>query len=347
MPGHDSGHAPGERPTGLTWERYVEHFVAELGGWSALADALLHRLADTPDAPGDLQSVEKGLRRLARREHRSGGQYGRWMLRCFGVPGSVEDWARRLAQYHSRFADLPTSLRLEQLRLWDRPPVSESRVAAWIHVGLASVLHRMADLDECRRRLRLAQAGAERAGAAARIEIDLLAARMATDEGRRDQAEQRFDAVETLLADAALTREDRLCYHARVVGQRAFHLTRPLPGAREDIAAALALFRGIEEDPSLPFVCFRRSAGLAYCTFKLGDVDEGARLARAAAEFAADGGFVRFRIMALNLLSRMVPAAEARDINARAARLAQQLEDEDLAARVLRITHKLDRGNAP
>jgi hypothetical protein len=346
MPGHDSGHAAGERPAGLTWEGYLEHFVAELGGWSALADALLHRMSAMPDAPDDLQSVEKGLRRLARREHRSGGQYGRWMLRFFGVPGSVEDWARWLAQYHSRFADLPTSLRLQQLRLWDRPPVSESRVAAWVHAGLASVHHRMTDLEECRRRLRLAEAGAERAGASASIEIKLLAARMATDEGRRDQAERLFDEVEALLADATLSREDRLCYGARVIGQRAFHLTKPLPGAREDLEGALALFRGIEEDPSLPFVGFRRSAGLAYCTWKLGAADEGARLARAAAELAGDGGFVRFRIMALNLLSRMVSPGEARELNARAARLAKQLEDEDLIGRVLHTARKLDLARA-
>jgi hypothetical protein len=334
VPGHESGQAP-DTPPGLTWEAYVDHFVVQVGGWTALADELIRRAPPDAEVPSDLLSVEKGLRRLARREHRPGGQYGRWMLRFFGVPPSVEDWARWLAQYHSRFADLPTSLRLEQLRLWDRPPISESKVAAWIHVGLASVLHRMADLENCRERLRQATAGAERAGAAARIEILLLSARIATDEGRRTDADEMFDAAEALLSDGAINPSDRLCYRARLIGQRAYHLTKPGPGEKEDLERALELFERIDEDASLPFVCFRRTAGLAYCTWKLGDAEEGARLARLAAEHAGDGGFVRFRIMALNLLSRMVAADEAEPIHARAERLARQLEDEDLVRRVV------------
>jgi hypothetical protein len=334
VPGHESGHAS-DTPPGLTWEAYVGHFVEQLGGWTALADELVRRASDSAEVPLDLLSVEKGLRRLARREHRSGGQYGRWMLRCFGVPPSVEDWARWLAQYHSRFADLPTSLRLEQLRLWDRPPVSESKLAAWIHVGLASVFHRMADLESCRERLRFASAAAERAGPAAQIEIMLLSARIATDDGRRSEANQLFDAVEALLPHDSLTTTDRLCYRARVIGQRAYHLTKPGPGEREDLRGALALFEQIEEDQALPFVCFRRHAGLAYCMWKLGDPQAGARLARIAADYAGDGGLVRFRIMSLNLLSRMVGAEESRQINQRAERLARQLEDEDLVRRVL------------
>ena len=250
MPGHESGQAP-DTPPGLTWEAYVDHFVAQVGGWTALADELIRRAPPDAEVPSDLLSVEKGLRRLARRDHRPGGQYGRWMLRFFGVPPSVEDWTRWLAQYHSRFADLPTSLRLEQLRLWDRP------------------------------------------------------------------------------------------HRARLIGQRAYHLTKPAPGEQKDLEGALELFRQIGEDPSRPFVCFRRTAGLAYCGWKLGDAEEGARLARLAAEHAGDGGFVRFRIMALNLLGRMVPPDEAEQIHARAERLARQLEDEDLVRRVLHRAHEL------
>jgi hypothetical protein len=333
-PGHESGHAA-DTPPGLTWEAYVGHFVEQLGGWTALADELVRRASGSAEVPLDLLSVEKGLRRLARRQHLAGGQYGRWMLRFFGVPPSVEDWARWLAQYHSRFADLPTSLRLEQLRLWDRPPVSESKLVAWIHVGLASVFHRMAELESCRERLRFASAVAERAGPAAQIEIMLLSARIATDDGRRSESSQLFAAVEALLPHDSLTTGDRLSYRARLLGQRAYHLTKPGAGEREDLPGALALFEQIEADEGLPFVCFRRYAGLAYCTWKLGDALEGARLARLAADHAGDGGFVRFRIMALNLLSRMLPAEESRQINARAERLARQLQDEDLVRRVL------------
>lgn len=344
-PGHESGHgakfAARRRtleespPSGLTWNSYLEHFLNQTGGWTALANELIRRMAHAGEL--DLQSVEKGLRRLAGRGNRDGGRYGNWMLRHFGVPAQVEDWARWLAQYHSRFADLPTSLRLEQLRLWDRPPLSASKVSAWIHVGLASVLHRITDLDNSRRRLHLAEDAARHASAAVNIEIKLFKAYIATNEGRRGEAAQLFDEVDALLSADSLTRADALSYRARLAGQRAYHLTKPAPGENEDLQGALTLFRDIEQDLALPFVCFRRAAGLAYCTWKLGQPEEGARLARLAADFAGDGGFVRFRIMALNLLSRMVPQDEARDVNARALRLAKQLQDEDLVRRVVRL----------
>jgi len=340
MPGHDPGQSP---PVGLSWAAYLDHFVAEHGSWTALADELVHRAANAVETPMDLQTIEKGLRRLAGREHKPGGQYGRWMLRFFGVPPAIGDWARWLAQYHSRFADLPTSLRLEQLRLWDRPPTSESPVAAWIHVGLASVLHRMGDLDACRRHLSLAHHGAQRAGSAAMMEVSLLGARIATDDGKRAEAALLLDAVEALLPADGVTHEDRLCYRARLLGQRAYHLTKPLPGQPPALEEARALFESLEEDPTVPFACFRRSNGLAYCTWKLGDSQEGARLARLAAEYAGDGGFVRFRVMALNMLSQMVAPDEGRSINERAARLAKQLEDEDLLRRVHRGAEKVAR----
>jgi hypothetical protein len=83
------------------------------------------------------------------------------------------------------------------------------------------------------------------------------------------------------------------------------------------------------------------ASALPRATWKLGDAEEGARLARLAAEHAGDGGFVRFQIMALNLLSRMVPPDEAEQINLRAERLARQLEDEDLLRRVLHRAREL------
>jgi hypothetical protein len=332
--GHDSGHPLQVAPAGLTWQLYVEHFVHEAGGWTALADELIRRVGSS-EAVDDLQSVEKGLRRLARRESRAGGQYGRWMLRAFGVPSGVADWARWLAQYHSRFADLPTSLRLAQLRLWDCPPVSESRVAAWIHLGLASVLHRRRELTACQERLRLAQAGAERAGPVAVLELELFRARLLTDDGARALACERLDVAERILAteQGAIEMNDYRCYVARTVQQRAYHLTKPEPGKPAQVAAALRLFEGIDDDGALPFVSFRKCAGLAYCTWQLGDPAAGAAWARRAMEHAGDGGFVRFRIMAMNLLARMVPTAEAAPINERAQWLARQLEDEDLLER--------------
>jgi hypothetical protein len=174
------------------------------------------------------------------------------------------------------------------------------------------------------------------------MELNLLQARLATDDGDRDTAVALFDETEVLLSSEGVTSDDQLCYRARLTGQRAYHLTKPNGGQAPQFEAARKLFDGLEEDPNVPFACFRRNCGLAYCTWKAGDPVEGARLARLAAENAGDGGFVRFRIMALNILSQIVEPAEGRAINQRAARLAKQLEDEDLLRRVHLRTEKLE-----
>lgn len=333
MEGHDSGHAPAAAPPlGLDWETYVGDLVRDFSGWTGLADELLRRSAEVADAPADLGSVEKGLRRLAARGQRPGGKYGRLLLRLFGVSAGLERWARWMSQYHSRFTDLPSRLRLEQLRLWDRPPVSESSLAAWIHVGLATVHHRLGDAESCARRLELAAARAPRAGAAAEAEVLLFAAYRATNRGERAAARADFDRVEALLPD--IEGADRWCYEARLLGQRAYHLTRPEPGEPADCAAARALFEEIPADSQIPFVDYRRAAGLAWCTWQLGDRAAGIDLARRALDHAGDGGFVRFRVMALKMLSRMLEGDESRRLRARAAALARRLEDEDLARRV-------------
>ncbi|MEZ4362693.1 MAG: hypothetical protein R3B48_21050 [Kofleriaceae bacterium] len=333
MPGHETGHDV-TPPVGFDWGGYVHAFVEEHGGWTALCDELMRRAQGAEDFPLDLQVLEKGVRRLAKRGQKTGGQYGRWMIRYLGVPSSLARWAAWMGQLHSRFSDLPSSLRWEQLSLWDRPPVTESRIAAWIHVGMSSVLLRMRAEEDAERRLTMAERGAAQAGAACRLEVALLRAKLCTDAGDRATAEALFDAAEALLPSAELSLDDRRCYEARLLGQRAYHLTRPLPGAAEDLRGALALFERIEDEPVLPFVAFRKCNGLAYCHWKLGDVDAGQRWARLAEAHAGDGGFVRFRIMALNLLSRMVPADEGAPLRARAERLARLLEDEDLLRRV-------------
>ncbi len=334
MPGHDSG-PPETPPVGLTWSAYVGRLVDGAGGWSALADELLRRGDGIDGVPTDLQTAEKGLRRLSRRGNKPGGQYGRWLLRLFGVPEEIEAWARWLAQYHSRFADLPAPLRLEQLRMWDRPPFSESRLVAWVHVGLASVCLRLRDDALARQRLALAETTAPRAGPPAEVEVALVGAYVATNDGERDRAEQLLDRAEGILGAAAdaILPADRSCLRARLLGQRAYHLTNPVDGA-PDLEGARQLFQAIDPDPALPFVCFRRSNGLAYCAWKLGDRGAGIALAREAARHAGDGGLVRFRIMALSMLARMVDEPEAGEVRARASRLAGLLDDEDLLARV-------------
>ena len=104
--------------------------------------------------------------------------------------------------------------------------------------------------------------------------------------------------------------------------------------ARPDLPGARALFERIADDPAIPFVCFRRANGLAYCAWKLGDAEAGIELAQRAAEHAGDGGLVRFRVMALALLVRMLPEPQASAVRERAERLARLIDDDDLVARV-------------
>lgn len=339
LQGHVSGHH-GAPPEGFDWGRYVELLLTEHGGWSGLADAVMRMGASVESSvPTDRQTIERGLRRLASRGNLPGGQYGRWMLRLFGVPNAVSDWARWLGQYHRRFHDLPTSLRHDQLRQWDRPPVSESSSAVWIHVALAGVFHRCGDLDAMARRLQLARACAKRAGPAAEIEVSLFSARHESDAGQSDQADRWLDDADRVLAQGdAIEADDRDCYLARILDQRAYRRAR---GADANVVAAQELYERIPPGSALPFVRFRRDVGLAYCAWKLGDAPRAAVLARAASEHAGDGGFVRFRVMALNLLARIVAEPERAVLEARAVAMARALEDEDLLVRLRRPSSAL------
>jgi hypothetical protein len=329
----------------VSWGAVVAHHVDAHGGWTALAHALAGHLAGVREAPADAATVEKGLRRLARRRTADGGQYGRWLLRFFGLPPAWMQFAAHLGQYHHRFADLPAGLRHAQLAMWDRPPIVGSPAEAWIHLGMASVLHRMGDVAACEARLARARARADRAGPMAVMELALLAARIATDLGDRATAEARFAEVERVLAGeaAALAPADRHPYAARVAGQRAYHLLHPAGGSggAADAAGALALFAAIPADTGLPFVDFRRTEGEAMCRLALGESDRALALARLAAGYAADGGYVRLRILALDLAAKITGGAEGDALRTRARRLAAQLEDEDLLQRIGRAADPL------
>ncbi len=328
---------PDTAPVGLTWRMYVERLAERAGGWTALAEELVRVVGEKAELPEDLLSIEKGLRRLARRGNAPGGQYGRWLLRHLGVPEDIERWARWLSQYHRRFADLPLTLRLEQLRLWDRPPFAESRLAAWTHVGLASVHLRRREDAVARLRLERARDAAARAGPAAVAEVALLDAYVATNDGNRAAAGSVLEVAARATESPELDVDDRACLEARLFGQCAYHLTSPLPGADADVLGAQALFSSIHRGLELPFVAFRRDNGLAYCAWKLGDAVGALALARSAADHAGDGGFVRFRVLALNLIARMTPdPEEARVVRERAARLARSIEDEELLAAATR-----------
>lgn len=334
---NDDAAAPDTAPVGLTWRMYVERLAERAGGWTALAEELVRVVGERAELPEDLLSIEKGLRRLARRGNQPGGQYGRWLLRHLGVPEDIEKWARWLSQYHRRFADLPLTLRLEQLRLWDRPPFAESRLAAWTHVGLASVHLRRRETADALIRLERAREAAPKAGPAAVAEVALLDAYVATNDGERDRADKHLNEAERAIDGPGVDADDRACLTARLLGQRAYHLTSWVPGAAPDLVGAQRLFEEITLGLELPFVAFRRDNGLAYCAWKQGDTAGGLALARRAADHAGDGGFVRFRVLALNLIARMTPdPEEARVVRDRAARLARSIEDEELLASATR-----------
>jgi hypothetical protein len=320
-------------PAGLTWSEYVERWVGDCGGWLPLADQLIHRAGDRVEVPSDPQTVERGLRRLAQREHKPGGQYGRWMMRFFGVTPPLEQWVRWLGTYHARFADLPSGLRLEQLALWNRPPVSESPLACWIHIGIASAHHSRLDIAACEHWLARAERQSSAAGTAAPIEIALLRAELATSRDDHALAEQLERAIEALLGSAQLLPTDELPYRARLAAVAAARFTRPPSGVAPDVHRARACYAAIP-DTAIPFVAFRKSVGLAYCAWKLGDLDEATRLAQRAVDEAGDGGLMRMRVMALNMLSRILEGPSAAAVNERARRMAMALEDEDLLRRV-------------
>ncbi|HUS32854.1 MAG TPA: hypothetical protein VMZ53_30340, partial [Kofleriaceae bacterium] len=111
------------------------------------------------------------------------------------------------------------------------------------------------------------------------------------------------------------------------------HFSRPAAGDPADFDRARAHYETIPES-SVPFASFRKYAGLAYCAWRQGNDDEARRLAERAADDAGDGGLVRMRIQALNMLSRVVPNEQAQAVNARARSMAAALEDENLLRRV-------------
>jgi len=166
-PGHDSGHATG----GLSWGELLELLVAEHGTLAAVA----WKLATNPD--DDVASIERALRRLRTRGQRDGGRWGQRLLRVFGIPAPVEARIRWFGPYHSPFNDLPVALCLDQLRLWDRPPLATSRARIWLHLGFASCALRTRDLAAAATHIARARAALAPLPASydsARIEVALV-----------------------------------------------------------------------------------------------------------------------------------------------------------------------------
>ncbi len=109
--------------------------------------------------------------------------------------------------------------------------------------------------------------------------------------------------------------------------------TRPPAGEAIDVAGARVHYAAIPDSP-VPYVACSRALGLAYCAWSLGDAAEAAAWATRAIDEAGDGGLVRLRVRALNMLSRIVDGERAAEVNARARRIATMLEDEELLRRV-------------
>ena len=344
-PGQETGHPDeGHVVDAFTWREYVHGLRSELGGWTALAQALQDRAE--AELVEDPESVIKGLKRLAQSRQGPGGKYGALLLRTFGLPPSITHWGRLMGQYHGRFADLPVGLRREQLLRWDRPPVSESPAAMWVHIGLASLALRDRDLDEANRRIVLASE-VRRPEVEARIEYELLVARVASADGSLAAEAAALDAAEASLGAPTLSEVDRLCYLARLLDQRAYRASQGWRSHPAKLREALALYERIPDVREPPFVAFRRALGRAWCLWRLGEEDAAKVLARAACDHAGDGGLVRFRVMGLSLLAQLCgDNPEGLDARTRAEGLTLALDDADLATRVRRRPY-VDASSTP
>ena len=317
---------PGVAPLSVGWVDVVDHLVAERGSLAEVARALMDATPSSAGLPTDPTTVERGLRRLRQRHNAEGDKYGRAILRAFGMPASISEWARALGQYHSRLSDLSVPVRQDLLRLWDRPPISESKSAIWIHLAIATLAHRTKDHEQMTHRLQLGRQGLPLAEPAARMEAFLFEARLT------NTPEPFLDRASTELPLLPTGSTDRLCYEARIFDQRAYHAARNSSGRVVRPEAARAWYARIDSNGP-PFVRFRRTHGLAWCAHRLGNKAEAVRMAEDAVSAAGDGGLLRFRCMALTLLGQISRETSALS---RALWLAQELQDDALIQKVQR-----------
>jgi hypothetical protein len=316
---------------GLDWDDYLSHLIERWGSLSAVAEqvAIRRQLAEQID------SIERGLRRLRGRGHRGGGVWGQRLLSLFGLPDAVSDRIRWMGQYHTRFTDLPASLCAELIAPWDRPPVTEGPARIWIHLGHASLALRRWDRDEARAQLRQADRVAPRAEVAARIELLLVRSFLTTfrDLGR---SVAMLDEAAPLLDDPSLSTDDRTCLRARLVDQQAYRLNKGLGGLPPEPAAAEVLYASLPEEGP-PFALCRRANGLGWSRLLQGDVAGALAHGQASVEHAGDGGSLRLRAMALNLVAAAAEGTEQGvAARSRAVAIARRLEDEALRLRLER-----------
>ncbi len=315
-----------------TWGVYLDGLVREHGSLAAVSE----RLTATHGWHEDVESITRALRRLRQRGSLPGGKWGDRLLRTFGLPGSVDARLRFMGSYHSRFVDLPVSLCLDLVQLWDRPPTSESRAGRlWLSLARATLALRDGERDEAGEHLRTAQAIA--AGEpAAQIEVALGLSVIAS-RGRPAVVADALAQVPAWLA--LLSGPDADCLRARYIGQ----VSHALNHAGE-IEEAEELHRALPDAPTThPFARSRRANGLAYGCWRRGDLEGAVGWARAAARHAGDAGHVRLRAMALLMVARVAPDLEEGDeARTRARAIAGALEDATLLARCEASTR--DRG---
>ncbi|WP_434046770.1 MULTISPECIES: hypothetical protein [Sorangium] len=335
MPGHETGQAA---PAGFSWEDYVAWLVAQHGSLTAVAE----RLSSLRGYEDDVTSIERALRRLRTRGQRDGGTWGARALAAFGLPDALTERARWMGAYHSRFTDLPLPLAQDLLRLWDRPPVSEDPTShVFLALAHATCVLRGDDREAGKTHLARIRPLLGKAPPEARVEALLTEAFLAS---RDDVARVAglLDEIEPLF-ELPMPAHDRACLFARWIDQRAFERNRSWGGKQPDPAAAEALYRRIPEDGPA-FARARRANGLAYARWKQGFPEEGAVLARAACRHAGDGGHLRMRAMALNMLARIVGGEEGAEARRRAMAIANELEDEVLRLRFERRAGNKGRG---
>jgi hypothetical protein len=325
--GQETGQGP---PGGFTWGDYLQALVEHHGTLTALA----WRLVQAGNFADDVGSVERGLRRLRARGQKDGGEWGRRLLRLCGVPRSVAARTQWMGVYHSRFTDLPLSLCVDQLRLWDRPPVSESWARIWLRLGLANAALRQGNLAQANQELAQARGLAAHAPVAAQVELLLVEAFAASAVDDRATVEARLAEVGARLASPELDADDAACFRARWLDQRAWQLNHPSQPRAPDPARARALYEQLPDGGLPPFAGCRRENGLAYALWKLGHTDEALRHSEAACRYAGDGGYLRLRAMTLHLRARILGGEAGAEVRRRARAIAEQLEDRALLARL-------------
>lgn len=328
--GQKSGQA--DAPAGYGWGDYIEALIEEQGTLAAVAWKLVER-GLVPDAA----SSERAIRRLRGRGQRDGGLIGQRLLRTFGVPRGVAARVRWMGLYHSPFNDLPLALCLDQLRLWDRPPVSASRARVWIELGLASAALRQRSFAEAQTLLDKAASSLDLPDALVehRLAMGYLASRLDPDPQCAERASRpHVEAARAALdaGGAAIDPEDVACFRARIVDHEAFAENRR--GAHD---RALALYRSLPAEDTHPFASYRRDAGLAYGLYRSGARDEAIALALRACDHAGDGGYVRLRAMGLLMVARIQGRPHNAATLARARAIALRLADAELSIRVERL----------